>query len=63
MTIITDAMIRHYNDLVARAEAEVLQNRIAKQSKYDDAFKQRVLSECEYDFALDASEGHVFWPE
>ena len=30
---------------------------------YTEAFKQRVLDICEWDFALDASEGHVFWPE
>lgn len=62
MTLITDAMLRHYNDLAARAEAEVLQDRIAKQDKYSDEFKQRVLEAAGDDIVYDATTGWVFWP-
>ena len=62
MTLITDAMFRHYNELVARAEAEVLQNRITEQTKYDTAFKQRVLEAAKEDIVYDATTGWVFWP-
>ena len=61
MTLITDAMFRHYNELVARAEAEVLQNRITEQTKYDTAFRQRVLEAAESDIVYDGTTGWVFW--
>jgi len=41
------------------AEQQVTQDGIA----FNEAFKQRVLVAHEWDFALDASEGYVFWPE
>lgn len=62
MTPITDAMLRHYNELAARAEAEVLQNKIDEQAKYDIAFKQRVLEAAKEDIVYDATTGWVFWP-
>ena len=62
MTLITDAMLRHYNELTARAEAEVLQNRITERVDYDIAFKQRVLEAAGDDIVYDATTGWVFWP-
>ena len=62
MTLITDAMLRHYNELTARAEAEVLQNRITERVDYDIAFKQRVLEAAKEDIVYDATTGWVFWP-
>ena len=62
MTLTTDAMLRHYNELTARAEAEVLQNRITERVDYDIAFKQRVLEAAGDDIVYDATTGWVFWP-
>jgi len=61
MTIITDAMLRHYNDLVARADAETLQDVITNKG-YDDAFKRLVLDAVSDDILLELTAGWVFWP-